>query len=334
MKYRIFAVLVLSVLVINLGGSTFAESKARRSGAELVSLLPASDGVVILDVKRFFGDALPKLLSSNQQMLAKVTGHIETLQSKSGIDIRQFDSAAVGSTFRKMGEKSYDIDPVVIARGQTSSASVITAAKLATKSKVREERVGDRVMYVFEEKVSILRAGQGLVTSREVAVASLDSLTVAFGDSARVRQTLEGRTKVGQDITSLLDRNPTSVTSFAAKLPAGMKAFLPLENDEIGKNIDSIQYVYGNADVEADIASVQMTARTLQAAQAKSLHDTLAGLQSLGKAFLGGAKTPDKQVYSRLINNVKFSQKGNEVILDLQVPQSDIDILVGALRTK
>ena len=334
MKYRIFAVLVLSVLVINLGGSTFAESKARRSGAELVSLLPASDGVMILDVKRFFGDALPKLLASNQQMLGKVTGHIETLQSKSGIDIRQFDSAAVGATIRRIGDKNYDLDPVVIARGQASSASVITASKLAAKSKVREERVGDRVMYVFEEKVSTLNPSQGLVTTREVAVASLDSVTVAFGDSARVRQTLEGRTKVGSDIAGLLDRNPTSVTSFAARVPAGMKAFLPLESDDLGKNIDSIQYVYGNANVEAGLASVQMTARTLQAAQAKSLHETLAGLQSLGKAFLGGAKAPDKQVYSRLINNVKFTQKGNEVVLDLQVPQSDIDILVGSLRVK
>ena len=334
MKYRIFAVLVLSVLVINLGGSTFAESKARRSGAELVSLLPASDGVMILDVKRFFGDALPKLLSSNQPMLAKVRGEIEKFQTRSGIDIRQFDSIAAGVSSKQLAAKKYDVEPVVIARGQTSSASLIAAAKQAPNVKYTEERFGERTIYIFAAP-KIATAGPSSDKFADgIAVTAIDSTTLAFGTLGRVRQTLEGRTKVGTDLTALLGQNPTAVTSFAGKLPAGMKAFLPLENDEIGKNIDSIQYVYGNANVEADVASVQMTARTLQAAQAKSLHDTLVGLQSLGKAFLGGAKAADKQVYSRLINNVKFTQKGNEVVLDLQVPQSDIDILVGALRVK
>ena len=126
MKYRVFAVLVLSVFILNLGASTFADTKARSwRASDLVTLLPASDGVVTLDVKRFFGDALPKLLSNNQPMLAKVTGEIDKFQAKSGIDIRQFDSIAAGVTARNISEKKYDIDPVVIARGQMSSASLI-----------------------------------------------------------------------------------------------------------------------------------------------------------------------------------------------------------------
>ena len=331
MKYRIFAVLVLSVFVLN----TFADTKAKKSnGIELVSLLPASDGVVILDARRFFNDALPKLLSTNQPMLAKVAGEIEKFRAKSGVDVRQFDSMAVGSNIRKVGEKNYDFDPVIIARGDVSSASVIAAAKQSANGKFREERVGDRVIFVFDEKVSALYPSQGVVATHEVAVTALDSVTVAFGDAARVRQTLEGRTKVATEISSLLNRAPNAVTSFAGKVPAGMKAFLPLDNDELGKNIDSIQYVYGNADVVADNASINITARTLQNAQAKSLHETLEGLQMLGKAFLGSAKAADKQVYGRLIGNVKFSVKANEVTLDLQVPQSDIDVLVAMLKAK
>ena len=77
-----------------------------------------------------------------------------------------------------------------------------------------------------------------------------------------------------------------------------------------------------------------MTARTLQNAQAKSLHETLEGLQMLGKAFLGGSKAADKQVYSRMIGAAKFSLQANEVTLDLQVPQSDIDILVSSLKPR
>jgi hypothetical protein len=52
----------------------------------------------------------------------------------------------------------------------------------------------------------------------------------------------------------------------------------------------------------------------------------------VGKAFLGGSKAADKQVYARLISNAKFAVKANEVKFDLTVPQSDIDVLVGLLK--
>lgn len=332
MKYRIIAVLVLSVLVLNLGGSTFADSKAKKGyAAELVSMLPASDGVTTLDVKRFFGEALPKLLSSNQPMLGKITGEIDKFQAKSGIDIRQFDSIAAGVTSKKIAEKKYDLEPVVIARGQISSAALIGAAKLAADGKFTEERLGDHTIYVFSGAKMAGRSETNKFHDT-IAVTAIDSTTIAFGTLPRVRQTLEGKTRVSPELTTLLEQSPAAVTSFAAKLPAGMKAFLPLENDDLGKNIDSIQYVYGNADVAAEVASVHMTARTIQNAQAKSLHETLTGLQMLGKAFLGGAKGADKQVFSRMIENVKFSVKANEVVMDLQVPQGDIDILVGKLK--
>ena len=328
MKYRIFAVFVLSILVLNI----FADTKAKKAnGSELVPLLPASDGVVTLDVRRFFNDALPKLLSSNQPMLAKVTSEIEKFQSRSGLDIRQFDSIAAGVATKNVGVKKYDIDPVIIARGQTSSEALIGSAKLAANGKFTEERVGQRTIYIFSGS-SLVSDTAAKKFSDTIAMTAIDSTTIAFGSLTRVRQTLEGKTRVGVDITSLLDRTPTTVTSFAAKVPAGMKAFLPLENDELGKNIDSIQYLYGNADVAGDFANLHMTARTAQNAQAKSLHETLAGLQMLGKACLGGGKTPDKQVLARLIDNVKFGVKANEVTLDLQVPQSDIDVLVGKLK--
>ena len=67
-------------------------------------------------------------------------------------------------------------------------------------------------------------------------------------------------------------------------------------------------------------------------ANRQSLLDTLQGLQTIGKAFLGGAKGPEKAVYSRMIDNAKFVRNNNEVTLDLSVPQSDIDILIGSIK--
>ena len=335
MKHRIIAIVVLGVLVMNLGGSTFADTKAKKASFnQLVSLLPASDGVMTFDARRFFGEALPQVLAGNQSMLGKVTTKIEEFRTKYGIDIRQFDEVAVGVTARQMAAKQYDVDPVVVARGQMTSVSLIDGAKTAANNKYREERVGNRVLYIFDAKkgAAHLPAGKAIGEMSEVGVSSIDERTVVFGEVGRVRAALEGKTRVGSDLTVMLERNPVSVAAFAIKPPAGLKEFVPLDNDELGKNIDSIQYIYGNANILADKASVHMTARTLQNAQATSLFETLEGLQMIGKAFLGGSKAADKQVYARLIDSARFSVKANEVIFDLTVPQSDIDILVGMIK--
>ena len=335
MKYRIIAALALSVLVLNLGGSSFADTRTKKASfSELVAMLPASDGVVVFDAKRFFGDALPQLLANNQPTLAKITAKIDELQTKLGIDVRQFDEVAVGVSAKPTGIKKYDVDPVVIARGQSTAVALIGAAKLASNSKYREERVGERVMYIFDTKsVAGATPNDKMIDHMpEVAMASLDDRTIAAGDVGRVRQTLERKTHVGADLVEMLGRTPSAIASFAAKPPAGLKAFLPLENDELGKNIDSIRYIYGSTNVGAGTASLQVTARTIQNAQATSLYETLQGLKVLGKAFLGGAQSGNRQVYGRLVENAKFAVKANEVTFDLAVPPSDIDSLVGMIQ--
>ena len=85
------------------------------------------------------------------------------------------------------------------------------------------------------------------------------------------------------------------------KTPGGMSKLLPLDNDELGKNIDSIQYVSGSVDVATAGTSLQVMARTKKAGAGSGLKDTLEGLQIVGKAFLGGSKRPDQQVYGRML---------------------------------
>lgn len=335
MNYRIVTFAILSVFVLNLSGSTLADTTNKRSSAgQLVAMLPASDGVVTLNVRRFFGEAVPRLLANNQSVFGTVNRKIEEFQGKTGIDIRKFDDVAIGVTTRQIAAKKYEIDPVVIARGQTATVSLIAKAKEGSAGKFREEKVGDRVMFIFDAQTVAKMAPTAKTAGRmsEVAVAALDDRTLAFGDVARVRQTLEAKTKVGLDLIAMLEKDPAAVASFAGKTPAGLKNLLPLENDAFGKNIDSIRYVYGSADVAAEAATVRVTARTALDTQANELHQTLDGLRTLGKALLSGAKGDDKQLYTRLLEAARFTVKANEVTFDLTVPQSDIDQLAGLMK--
>lgn len=352
MKNRFIAVFALFVLTLNLAASSIHDAKAnalkKAQTGQLAALLPAVDGVATIDVNRTFTDALPTVLSGNQPMLADVIAKIDEMKAKTGIDIRQFEYLAAGVTAKKISAKEYDFDPVVIARGQVNSTALIGAAKLAAKGKYREEKLGERTIYIFDTKEIAQQnkpqtaAGKtnGAVDkaigklSKELAATAYDANTLVFGSPVLVRRTLEGNTKPSPELMGLLARKEISVVNFTASVPTGMSGFLPLDNDELGKNVDSIRFVYGSMDVIGDAVAVNMTARTLQNAQAQGLLETLEGLKFIGKAFLGSSSKPDNQVFARMVENVKFSAKANEVMLDLQIPQSDLSILVGSLKTK
>jgi hypothetical protein len=350
MKTKIFALFTASLMIFNLVGLVFADTKNGKTKKAqvnpLVAILPASDMVVSLNSKRFFADGLPRILASNQPVLAEINSSLENIKASLGIDLRQFDQVAVGLATKQISPKEIDFDPVVIARGNFPAGALVSVAKLASSGTYREEKIGAKTVYVFSAKeiaeknapkvsnskiaAMIQRTLNGL--TKEVAVTSIDGNTIAFGSLPRVRQTVEAKSHPETTLTNLLARKPAAILTFAAKTPEGMSKFVPLDNDELGKNLDSIRYLSGSMDMTESAAVVNFMAKTVRADQAASLLDTLSGLQMVGKAFLGGAKGADKQVYARMIDNVKFAQTGNEVTLDLSVPQSDIDILVGQIK--
>ncbi|MGI8638372.1 MAG: hypothetical protein ACR2MG_00230 [Pyrinomonadaceae bacterium] len=350
MKKKIFALFVACAFVINGIGAVFADTNSNKKAgqtSQLVALLPASDGVMTLDVQRLLNDALPQILSGNQLMLSKVLGKIDEIKNQTGIDLRQFQQVAVGVATKQLSAKEIDFEPVVLARGTFNAGALLAVAKVASKGKYREEKIGDKTVYVFTMKEvvkkdkpqnkpavkdswfdkAIDRMFTGL--SRELAVTSYDNNTLAIGSVARVRETLQTKTRIDSQFLDLIYRKQNVVMSFGANLPNGLSGFIDLDNDELGKNIDAIRQIYGTLDVVGENTNLQVTARTSKPEQAQGLQETLEGLQMVGKALIGGSKSVDKKVYGRMIDNAKISRNGNEIMLNLQVPQTDINVLIG-----
>lgn len=345
MKSKLFAFFSLSILLLNSAVFAAGDVKSRRvvDTAGLVALLPASDAVAVIDTNRFLNTALPQMLSGNQSLLAEVNGAIDNAKTRTGIDFRQFDYLAAGVTATKVDVKKYSFDTVLIARGKVNAGALVGAAKLAANGNYREEKIGERTVYIFEPaQIAQQNLPQnqakkaGLISkmfggNKEIAATYLDGNTLIFGSVEKVRLALSGTSRVNPEISGLLSKTTAPVMSFAGRIPGGMSVFLPLDNDELGKQVDSIQYLYGSMDVNAAATVLNATARTAQAADATGLKDTLEGLQTIGKALLGSARGADKQVYARLVENVKFSARANEVNMDLSIPQADMNFLVGLL---
>ncbi len=352
MKTKLFAAAVIAVLLANIAALTLADTKGahgtKRQTSRLVSLLPASDGVAVFDSRRFFDNALPQLLSANQPVLSEVLQHLTEIESKTGIDLRKFDQFALGVTFNRTPANKVDIDAVALASGEISAGGLIAVVKIASDGKYREEKIGEHTVYIFSPKqviqqTTVKTSGAKIGTnidhalkgfSKEIAVTALDGNTLAMGSLERVRETIEGKTHVGADIAGLLSQKETAIGSFAVSLPNKVSALFGLDNDQLSRSFDSIQMISGSAEVAATGTTLQMVARTKRADQAQDLKDTLEGMRILGNAFLGNAKGADKQVFSRMIKNARIDSHGNDVTLDLTVPQSDIDVLVAGIKVK
>ncbi len=351
MKTRSFALAAIAAMLFNVAGLAIADTNrvnnAKPAAARLISLLPASDAVAVFDSGRFLNEALPTLLSANQSMLAEITSKISEMERKTGIDFRKFDQVVVGVAMKAAKEKKdVDFEPVAIASGDINVGALISLAKLGSKGQYREEKIGEKSVYIFTPKPPVKKTQTAKTRSTkvtqavtkvkaiasEIAVTALDGNTLAIGTPVRVRETIEGASHVGADLTDILSAKETAVMSFAAKTPGGMSKLVSLDNDELGATIDSIQYLSGSLDVAAAGTSLQLMARTAKPEQALALKDTLEALQIVGKAFLGGSKRADQQVYSRMVKNAKFDLKGNDVTLDLTVPQADIDILIAKIK--
>ena len=350
MKTRSIAIVAIGVLLLNI--AVFAKPDTRSTAvkkaraAKLVAMLPASDGVVSFDSKRFLSEALPKILSSNQPMLAEVNAKITEMENRTGIDLRKFDQVAVGVAFKQISAKETDYDTVAIASGDVNAGALIALGRLASNGTYRTEKIGERTVYVFTvkdvlQKTSIKTTNSTVTDvvdkalkgmTKDIAVTAFDNKTLVMGSLARVTETLEGRSRVAAELSGLLSQKDTSVLTFAAKAPGSLRQMLPLDNDELGNSIDAIQTLSGSMDVTVAGTAVSMLARTKTADQATGIKVLLDVGQMLGKSVFGNSKRPDQQVYARLIKAAKFDAKGTDVTLDILVPQADIDMLIKKVK--
>ena len=332
--------LTLTAAPFTLAGTGPRKAPARKQVDPLVAKLPASDAVAVIDARRFFDESLPRLLAAQPGVLGQINSHLTEFQTKTGIDARKFDRLAIGANIKKEAVKDFEVDFVILARGAMNAGSLIAGAKLASNAGYREESLAGHTIYIFTPKrvadktASDATAAVASKVPAELAVTAYDATTLAIGSPARVRDTLEAKAGVAPELTALLSQRANPVVAFASRVPEGARNLLPMDNDELGKNIDSIRFVYGWADVGAGNTSMNLTARTATPANAKGLYDTVDFLKTLGKGLLGNSKKAENAVYARLIDNAKLSNNGSEVAIDLTVAQSDIDLLLGMLSKK
>lgn len=346
MKLKALTTAIIAILLANV--ALFAtpdtrNKKNKRQKERLAAMLPTSDAVAVFDAKQLINTALPQILSADQQMLEHILGHIDLIKERTGIDLRKFDRAAVGVNYVKVSATETDYAPIVLAAAADFDFdALIAAAKLSTKGGVRTETIAGKQVTVF--KIDPTRMPQvpntsakastmlAKIASMEFAAVAIDRTTLAVGTLARVRETLEGKSRLNGDVATLLAGQEKGLLAFAMRPPGGMKKLLPLDSDELGKTIDSIKVIAGSLQVTAAGGTLHLVGRTATPGDALGLKDTLEVGQSFGKIAFAGKSRPDQMVYNRLINNARIDNKGTDVTVDVSIPQADIDVLIARFK--
>lgn len=348
---KISAILLTLTFLVSAAAS-FAQTKvsAARQTNDLVSQLPAADGVVQINTKRLLDEALPVILAEKPTELAKITGFIDELKAKTGLDARQFERVAIGMKFVQVRGKEIDVDPVILAQGSFNAGAMIAVGKLAANGKYREEKVGGKTVYVFSVKEVAGEAQKNLpgdknadkamklgsrLLSGEIAAVAVNTNTLALGKPAQLRAMLlpaNSRNKVSADLVGLINRNQNAVVSFAGTVPAFTATMLDLKNDEFGRILASLRQISGAMDVAGTDMTMLLAARTDSPAQAEKLEETLLGLQMLGTSiFSSSGKEKDKALL-RMIETLKIARNANEVQLNATLPQIELSKFIGELK--
>ncbi len=341
----LFAAVVLMTAALFISGDT--RNASAQTGSDLLAQLPASDAVATINLKRLLNEVVPQVLASQPAKLAEFNAKIDEIKAQTGVDMRQFEQAAVGVTLVKGPAGKIDAEPILLMRGSFNAAGLVAVGKIAAKGKFRQEQIGGTAVTIFtipEEIKQTSKPGQkdeavenvmDKTMSGEFAVYPVDANTLGFGKLLKVRSVLTNKTAsnhVSADLTTLINRNPNAVMNFAGNVPAGSSAMLGMDNDQIGKIINSLRQMFGSVDMNNGSASLLLAARTAEEPQAKELEDSLLGLQMLGKGFLGSKADEKSQAISRLVENLKITRSLSEVQLQADLPKSDLNQLVGAIK--
>lgn len=348
MKTRISAIASVAIFIIGLVGTGVAQpaKKPVVGSNDLLSRLPVSDMAMTIDAKRLLEVGLPQVLASNPLMLGDINAKLNEIKEKTGIDLRQFDRVAIGFSASTREDKTTDIGPMILAHSKSDAASLVEIAKLGGDGTFREDTIGGKKVYIFDAEKMVNEAKSktgnssisGLLDSalnglnREMAVTSLEGDILAIGSVRQMRSMLEEKTTISAEVQALVNRKAGSIICFGGIVPDGLSKVIEIDDDLLGKRLDSIRKVAGFFDISRGTASVWIGAETVDAAQAKDLRASLVDLQELGKLLLSNSKGADKRVYVRMIDGAKITQSGNEVALDIRVAQADIDVLVGQAK--
>ena len=344
---KLFYVLTLTFAVA-LSAATSSGTQTRRNRAttaappanaqattRVLASLPASDAVMVVDVRRLLSEALPRAFNNDAAELARVNSEIDKFKAETGLDARLFERVAVGVSYQQTPTGSTLVETVAIARGTFKpgalAAAPAAAAAVASGNQMRVQKYAGKSIYVYNVNSQVKLLGLFNLRVSDVAVSVLDANTVAIGKLERVRAAIDanaGRGRVSPEIATLATRDANAIIGMGGDVPASLTQKLDIGN--ISKSIAAVRQFYSTLGTTAGGFNLLTALRTDNAGAAKSLSSTLTGLKQLAPFAIGQMTPARARPLQSLVENTKVNAEGNDVLITLELAQVDVAALIAS----
>jgi hypothetical protein len=301
---------------------------AASPGVKALGALPASDAVIVVNIRRLLTEALPRLLpAKNGREMDSVLTFIELLF---GENVRQIDTVAIGLKEPKT-ISAREVPPfAVVVQGSFNSEKVVDDVRRffqqGTGRPVRGEQYRGRTIFVFDvDEVTSRPSEPAMRVTVELSVLLLEPNLLALGRLADVKRTVDAREGYGQispALIKLATLKPNAVIS-AAAVGAGKKEHDIIsagaqEPDPVFEVLSAVTEFFISLEVLDAGLELYAFARTGKPDQAQPLEELLVSLLRL---FAETVR--DTQVKAAL-KNTQARRQGDEVHLRALLPQAAI----------
>jgi len=318
--------LALTFFLLNLVSTSGANPPRPAPPADVLSYLPASDAIAVIDVHRLMTEALPRIFASDPAKLALANTEIEKFKTRTGIDPRTFDRVAVGMRYTYPSATVTKIETVAIAHGTFDARALVAAGHIAANGKYREVSHHGATIAVFNIGDTIKFLGLWNMKVNELAACALDRNTLAIGSLPNVRAAIEAG-KIGRassDLVALATRDQNALIGFGGNATGELFKNLNVGSDAIAKDINSIRQVYGSIGMTETDFTLLLVARAATAADARNLNDTVTGLKQLGGILIARMAPAKKNLAQSALDSLKITTRANELEIRTQFAAADL----------
>jgi hypothetical protein len=327
----IIALAFAAVLPVESFAQRSRKAAPTQTNAGLLSSLPPSDAVALVDVNRLLDEALPKLLAENPARLAEVTNELANFKTQTGLDPRSFDQMALSFRYIYPAEGITKISTVALARGTFNAGAIVAAGRLAANGKYVEQKYQGKTIYIFSLDRQLKLLGLWDIKVGDLAVTSVGRNVIALGELDAVRGVIDANTSrkhANPELIALASRDPNAIVGFGGNLTEKLRQNLSITNNNVARELTAVRQVYGTLGMTTTDLELMMAARTVDLDSARNLSDTVEGLKQVG-AFFINRLSPVKGTLARsALNNLKVTTQGNELQIRTAVAQSQVTPLI------
>lgn len=345
MKKVMSLLLTLSLLTLTLdfGAGTAAAKGGAASPAvaasdELVALLPASDGIAVVDVGRIFGEIIPQIKAMTADGGAKFTKELDAFVAETGLDPSKITAAVIG--FKMSAADPSKGNGAAIIQGLTLDSARIEAAVKLQKGEFKTVEYKGQKIYVTSSPKEANK-GEGekkegaaarLDMKEDLAFAQLEGNRISAGSLDGVKAVIDAKgtpaTTANAKLSESLKQTPNGLIRFAVNIPPSTAQALTSQGDLFAQ-MAAIKMVFGSFDLSKDFsATLDAKMRTSTNDEATRIAASLNGLVEAVKPMLGGNSNPLMDAVGQALDKLKIGSQATDVSLTLVVPRSLFDAWV------